>query len=64
MAISLSKNSVAFHRVPSGAWGLLEWYPEAAAKLKKRRQTKSSEGGAEAPADAPETEPDESGGAS
>ncbi len=38
MAISLAKNTSAFHRVPSGAWGLVEWYDaEIVAKAKKRR---------------------------
>lgn len=29
LRIALTKNSQAFYRVPSGAYGLLEWYPNA-----------------------------------
>lgn len=27
LAISLGKNTIIFHRLPSGTWGLLKWYP-------------------------------------
>lgn len=27
LRISLSKNTVAFHKLPNGNWGLREWYP-------------------------------------
>jgi hypothetical protein len=33
VAISLAKNTVAFVRLPTGDWGLLEWYPN----IKKRK---------------------------
>ena len=29
LRIALTKNSVTFYRLPSGAYGLLEWYPNA-----------------------------------
>jgi hypothetical protein len=29
LAMSLAKNTVTFHRLPSGAFGLTEWYPNA-----------------------------------
>jgi hypothetical protein len=29
LRIALTKNSQTFYRVPSGAYGLLEWYPNA-----------------------------------
>lgn len=32
LRISLSKNSVTFHRLPNGKFGLLEWYPAAKTK--------------------------------
>src|SRR5437879_8492090 len=28
LSISLSKNSVTFHRLPNGTFGLLSWYPD------------------------------------
>jgi hypothetical protein len=28
LSISLAKNSVTFHRLPNGTFGLLSWYPE------------------------------------
>src|SRR5260221_9452475 len=48
LRIALTKNSAAFYRVPSGAYGLLEWYPNAKAqkpeatvsKPKKRGKSK------------------------
>jgi hypothetical protein len=46
LAISLSKNTVTFHRLPNGNIGLTEWYPEAAknkpvngSKKEEARQT-------------------------
>lgn len=35
VAISLAKNSYAFHRLPNGYWGLSEWYPNAKEKKGK-----------------------------
>jgi hypothetical protein len=48
LALSLSKNSVIFHKLPNGMYGLLKWYPdrerdrnEGAGKLEpKKVQTK------------------------
>lgn len=43
LSISLAKNSITFHRLPNGTFGLLGWYPEvekpepATAKKKARR---------------------------
>jgi len=45
LAISLAKNSVTFHRLPNGTFGLLSWYPEVekteppANKKRQRRQS-------------------------
>lgn len=46
LAISLAKNSVTFHRLPNGTFGLLGWYPEvgkiepaAANRKRPRRQS-------------------------
>ncbi len=36
LAMSLAKNTATFHRLPSGAFGLNEWYPNA-----KPRKTKA-----------------------
>jgi hypothetical protein len=38
LRIALTKNSVTFYRVPGGAYGLLEWYPNA------KPQTDESDG--------------------
>jgi len=35
LRVSLSKNSVTFHKLPNGKIGLLEWYPNAKAPKKK-----------------------------
>lgn len=32
LSISLAKNSVTFHRLPNGTFGLLSWYPENIGK--------------------------------
>jgi hypothetical protein len=37
LRVSLTKNSVTFHRLPNGKYGLLEWYPNA--KPKRYRAT-------------------------
>jgi hypothetical protein len=34
LAMSLSKNTTTFHRLPSGAFGLVDWYPNAKARVK------------------------------
>lgn len=41
VAISLAKNSQAFHRLPNGDWGLTEWYPNIRAKRDKANGGKS-----------------------
>lgn len=45
LAISLSKNTVTFHRLPNGNIGLSEWYPEARTKNgdKEDRSTANKE---------------------
>ncbi|HEY2774674.1 MAG TPA: hypothetical protein VGK20_11570 [Candidatus Binatia bacterium] len=43
VAISLAKNSVVFHRVPSGAWGLREWYPGLKDEQKQKRPRKKGD---------------------
>lgn len=32
LRVSLTKNSVTFHKLPNGKYGLLEWYPNAKPK--------------------------------
>lgn len=32
LAMSMSKNTPVFHRLPNGMWGLVSWYPEAQKK--------------------------------
>jgi hypothetical protein len=46
LRISLTKNSVTFHKLPNGNYGLLEWYPNA-----KERELKTSGNGRERHAD-------------
>jgi hypothetical protein len=55
LAISLSKNSVIFHRLPNGTYGLVKFYPDVQAE--KKAQKKTSEAKAEAEA---EEQPEES----
>lgn len=50
LAISLSKNTSVFHRVPSGAWGLKKWYPD------KVTVGKNGKSDGQAPSQATETE--------
>jgi len=35
LAMSMSKNTPVFHRLPNGMWGLVSWYPEAQKKKGK-----------------------------
>jgi hypothetical protein len=42
VAISLAKNSVTFHRLPNGDFGLLTWYPNVKAKKEKAADTYSA----------------------
>ena len=37
LAMSLAKNTQTFHRLPSGSFGLIEWYPNVAAKRAERK---------------------------
>lgn len=37
LKISLSKNTQSFHRLPSGLYGLKEWYPNASTKEQKTK---------------------------
>jgi hypothetical protein len=41
LAISMAKNTVVFHRLPNGTWGLLAWYPTASQKRKTKGKGKS-----------------------
>lgn len=43
LAISLSKNSVIFHRLPNGTYGLLKWYPERERDREKDRERERRE---------------------
>jgi len=36
LAMSLAKNTATFHRLPSGAFGLLDWYPSVAGNKRQR----------------------------
>jgi hypothetical protein len=49
--MTLAKNTKAFHRLPGGAFGLPEWYPEAMKKKQVRQATKDA---TEVPDDATE----------
>jgi hypothetical protein len=40
ISISMSKNVVKFHKLPSGKFGLTEWYPELKGKLPEDNQEK------------------------
>lgn len=42
LAMSLSKNNVTFHRLPSGAWGLRDWYPDLKSRKEKKDSTESA----------------------
>jgi hypothetical protein len=42
VAISLAKNTTAFHKLPNGDWGLTEWYPTIRSKKEKSGGGKSS----------------------
>lgn len=43
--ITLTKNSLVFHKLPNGSYGLLVWYPNV--KASKARPSKAGEGGDE-----------------
>jgi hypothetical protein len=50
--ITLSKNIIAFHRLPNGSFGLPKWYPEAM----KQKQAAKAEKNATAAEETPEGE--------
>lgn len=43
VAMSLSKNTAIFHRLPSGLFGLKEWYPDAIDRKKGGKKTVDAE---------------------
>jgi hypothetical protein len=48
----LRKRTNVFHKLPNGAWGLMEWYPNA--KPPKEAADKGASSGKESPAQAPD----------
>jgi hypothetical protein len=44
LRIALTKNSVTFYRVPGGAYGLLEWYPNAKPQTAEDQPPKRKRG--------------------
>lgn len=60
LAISISKNTNVFHKLPNGMWGLNSWYPEATQKKKAKAKSRSrtgDDGENEKGSDADTTEP-------
>ena len=55
VAMSLAKNTAIFHRLPSGLFGLKEWYPDAIDRKKGKKGT-GAEDAAEVAEPEPETE--------
>jgi hypothetical protein len=45
LAISLSKNTQTFNRLPNGSFGLLSWYPEVQKRAKKQGRAQARENG-------------------
>jgi len=43
LAISMSKNSAIFHRLPNGTFGLIAWYPDVAEKRKSEKGTEKTQ---------------------
>lgn len=43
LAMSISKNTTVFHRLPNGMWGLNDWYPEATQRRRVRSRSRNSE---------------------
>lgn len=43
LAISMSKNSAIFHRLPNGTFGLISWYPDVAEKRKPEKSPEKSQ---------------------
>lgn len=44
LAISLSKNSVIFHRLPNGTYGLVKFYPDIQTEKKQKKAEAAEEG--------------------
>lgn len=42
---ALAKNSVTFHRLPNGSWGLMTWYPNVRASKKGKPAAEAAEDG-------------------
>lgn len=55
LAITLSKNSKTFHRLPNGMFGLLEWYPEAVKRQEAKGNGKEPEAGGSSEGDSGES---------
>ena len=43
LRISMSKNTATFHKLPTGQYGLLDWYPEKKAARERGQATESSD---------------------
>lgn len=56
---SLTKNSVTFHKLPNGTYGLMEWYPNARPQKDKPADGSSPSAGSTNSSDAPEPDEDE-----
>jgi hypothetical protein len=56
---SLTKNSVTFHKLPNGTYGLLEWYPNAKPQKDKPTDDEEPSAGSTNSSDAPEPDEDE-----
>jgi hypothetical protein len=41
LAISISKNTTVFHKLPNGMWGLNSWYPDATERKKAKAKSRS-----------------------
>jgi len=54
VAISLAKNTLAFVKLPTGDWGLLEWYPNIKKRKKDENGAKGNGGETGAGDDEPE----------
>jgi hypothetical protein len=56
LAISLSKNSVIFHKLPNGTYGLVKFYPDVQAEKKQRKTGTANGAPTNGAATAPESE--------
>lgn len=61
LAMSLSKNNVVFHRLPSGAWALKDWYPDLKTRKEKAGAKDSTEGTPVGEANAETEQPNKGG---